>query len=111
MVINGYDYKFLYSVGAYLAIQAAKFPPKPTAGEQAKILFSMALIMSKEYEDAQALHNDCYVKHPLTPEVLKALPVKEFQQLVDEVTAAMADGSERTVEAESSAKKNGAVRQ
>lgn len=110
MVINGYDYKFLYSVGAYLAIQAAKFPSKPTASDQAKVLFSMALIMSKEYEDAHALQNDHYVKHPLTPEVLKSLPLKDFQQLVDEVNAAMADGSERTVEAES-AKKNGAVKQ
>ena len=109
MIINGYDYKFLYSVGAYLAIQGAKFPQKPTTAEQAKVIFGMALIMSKEYEDAQKLYDPGYETHPLTAEILRSLPFREFGKLAAEVDAAMAEGMERTVETDES-KKNGAVK-
>lgn len=110
MVIDGYDYHFLYSVGAFLGFQAAKFPTRPKdATERIKTIFGMAVIMSKEYEDSQKLYDSSYEPHYLRPELIRALTMREFDQLTQEVDAAIKDGQLREVEAEEIKKKDNAT--
>ena len=106
MVIDGYDFKFLYSVGAYLGFQAAKFPQNPKdASERIKTIMGMAVIMSKEYEDSQALYNSNYDPHYLRPEQLRAMTMRDFNALTEEVNKAIEDGQVREVIAEETNKK------
>ena len=100
MLIDGYEYKFLYSVGAFLAFESAKFPKKPSSGEQARIVVSMAAIMSKEYEDAKKLEDPEYRVNYLTVEKIRHMPFKQLEQLSVEVNDAVIAGSLREVEAE-----------
>ena len=107
MIIEGYDYNFLYSVGAYLAIRGAKFPStSKDSVDQIKTIMGMAVIMSKEYEDSQKLYNPEYEPHYLRPEQLRALTMREFDQLSVEVDKAVKDGQIREVEAEEIKKKD-----
>lgn len=111
MIIKGYDYKFLYSIGAYLAITSAKFPEKPVnTTDYIRTIFGMAVIMSKEYEDAKKLDNPDYETHYLTVETVKALPMHQFNQLAEEVNQAVLDGQKREVEAEPIKKKGEKVK-
>jgi len=106
MVIDGYDHKFLYSVGAFLAIQAARFPSLPNdASDRIKTIFGMAVIMSKEYEDSQKLYNPSHEPHYLRPEQIRALTMREFDQLAKEVDEAILAGQVREVEAVEDVKK------
>lgn len=110
MIIDGYDYKFLYSVGAYLGIHAAKFDSaSKDASDQIKTIMGMAVIMSKEYEDSQKLHAPDYEPHYLRPETLRALTMREFNQLHNEVQEAILQGQVREVEAEEVKKKDNAT--
>ena len=109
MIIDGYDYKFLYSVGAFLGISALKPPNSNDAADQIKTMMGMAVLMSKEYEDAQKLYNPDYEPHYLRPETLRALTMGDFKQLTAEVNEAVAAGQVREVEAEEIKKKDSAT--
>ena len=107
MIIDGYDYKFLYTVGAYLGIRAAKFAnDSKDPVEQIKTIIGAAVLMSKEYEDSQKLQDPEYETHYLRPERLRALTMREFDQLTAEVQDAVVAGQVREVEAEEIKKKD-----
>ena len=110
MIIDGYDYHFLYSVGAFLGIRAAKFGGNSKDPvDRIKTIIGMAVLMSKEYEDSQKLQNPEYETHYLRPERLRALTMREFDQLMAEVDDAVAAGQVREVEAEEIKKKDSAT--
>lgn len=110
MIIDGYDYHFLYSVGAFLGIRAAKFGSNSKDPvDRIKTIIGMAVLMSKEYEDSQKLQNPEYETHYLRPERLRALTMREFDQLTAEVNDAIAAGQIREVEAEEIKKKDSAT--
>ena len=101
MVINGYDYHFAYTVGAFCAIADLKLPVPKIMADQCKIIMQMAVIMSKAYEDKQKVEDPSYKVRYLTREEVSALTVNEvINQLSPEVDAAVKIGKYRTVEAE-----------
>lgn len=111
MQINGYDYHFSYTVGAYCAIADLHLTPAKTMAEQCKIITQMAIIMSKAYEDARKVEDPAYVVRYLRPEEVSALSIADvIEVLAPEVDAAVAAGSYRTVEAKEPKNARGAVR-
>lgn len=105
MIIDGYDYKFAYTVGASCDIDDLKFEKPKTAGEQRKMLAHMAVIMAKAYEDRQELEQPGYERHNLTLKQVRALSIPDFDEiLAREVDDAVKVGKVRTVEAAASSK-------
>ena len=103
MTINGYDYHFAYTVGAFCAIADLGLPAPKTLADQCKIGMQMAVIMSKAYEDKQKVDDPTYVVRYLTREEVQSLSIDEvIHQLLPEVDDAVKEGKHRTVEAEPS---------
>lgn len=101
MLINGYDYHFTYTVGAFCDIYDLHLEPAKTLPEQCKVISQMAVVMSKAYEDKKALEEEGYQPRYLTLKEVRALSVNEVvDMLTPEVDGAVADGKYRTVEAE-----------
>ena len=101
MLIDGYDYRFAYTVGAFCAITDLKLPVPKTLADQCKTIMQMAVIMNKAYEDRQKLANPSYTPKYLTRDRLNALDVKDIvNKLSPEVNDAVAEGKYRLVEAE-----------
>lgn len=112
MLIDGYDYKFAYTVGASCDIDDLKFEKPKTIGEQRKMLAHMAVIMSKAYEDKQELEQPGYERHNLTLKQVRALSIPDFDEiLASEVDDAVKIGRVRTVEAAPSKNAKGAEQQ
>lgn len=110
MKIGEYDYHFIYTVGAFCDIADLHLAPPKTVPEQCKTVIQMAVIMSKAYEDKQKLNDPSYEPHYLTLAMARALSVKEvIEELTPEVDGAVKEGSYRTVEAQATKKKTGAV--
>lgn len=105
MVINGYDYKFLYSISAFLALQGAGLPEPKTVTDRIKTVYTMAVLLNKAYEDAQQILNPRHEVNYLEPGLIKTLTLVQFDQLTAEVNEAVRVGKERTVEAEPIKKK------
>ena len=101
MLIDGYDYKFAYTVGASCDIDDFKFGTPKTVGEQRKMLAHMAVIMAKAYEDKQELEHPGYERHDLTLKQVRAMSIPDFDEmLAPEIDNAVKVGKVRTVEAE-----------
>lgn len=111
MQINGYDYHFAYTVGAFCDIADLHLEPAKTFPEQCKTICQMAVVMSKAYEDKKALEEDGYKPRYLTTKEVRALSVNEVADvLTPEIDTAVADGKYRTVEAEPVKNQKGADR-
>lgn len=108
MVINGYDFKFAYTVGAYLALGDLNIDLSRPAGKS-KYMAQMAVIMSKEYEDKMHLENPEYTPRYLTMAEVRAMKPKDFPKLSAEVDEAFRVGNEITVETEPAKKNAGAA--
>lgn len=101
MDINGYDFNFAYTVGAYCDIADLKLGKPRTLADQCKIITQMAVIMSKAYEDKQKVADPAYKVRYLTMQEVRALSIDQVvDELSPEVDAAVAIGQRRTVEAE-----------
>lgn len=102
MNINDYDYKFAYTVGAYCDLMDLHLAPTAkTRSEQYKTIMQMAVIMSKAYEDREALNSSEYKVNYLTMPLLRSQSIQRIvDELAPEVNAAVAEGAFRTVEAE-----------
>lgn len=101
MQINGYDFHFAYTVGAFCDIADLHLEPAKTLPGQCKTICQMAVVMSKAYEDKKTLEDDGYTPRYLTMKEVRALSVNEVaDMLTPEVDQAVADGKYRTVEAE-----------
>lgn len=100
MTINGYDYHFAYTVGAFCAIAELNLPKPKTLADQCKIVIQMAPIMSKAWEDKQKLEDPSYKVRYLTREEVSALSIDDvIHRLSPEVDDAVKEGTFRTVEA------------
>lgn len=103
MTINGYDFHFTYTVGAFCAIADLHLPKPKTRADQCKTIMQMAVIMSKEYEDKKKVEDPSYKVRYLTREEVKALSIGDVEErLAPEVDDAVKEGTRRTVEAEPS---------
>lgn len=103
MIINGKNYDFAYTVGAYLAINDLNLPNK-TQADKIKTTIHSAVIMSKEFENRMKLDDSDYVEDPLTFDIVRTLEPYRLEELVMEVDAAVAAGTTLTVETESKKK-------
>lgn len=112
MLINGYDYHFAYTTGAYCDIYDLHLTPPKTMPEQCKVIAQMAVIMSKAYEDRKKVEDPSYEPRYLTLAEVRTLSVQETVDiLVPEVDGAVAEGKYRTVESEPLKNAEGTVRQ
>lgn len=103
MTINGYDYHFAYTVGAFCAIAELNLPKPKTLADQCKVIIQMAPIMSKAWEDKQKVEDPSYKVRYLTREEVNALSIDDvIHRLMPEVDDAVKEGTHRTVEAEPS---------
>ena len=103
MIINGQEYHFAYTVGAFCTIADMKLEKPKTMADQCKVVMQMAVVMSKAYEDKKKLYDPAYNRRYLTREEVNALSINEvINQLSPEIDAAVKEGSFRTVEAEPS---------
>lgn len=101
MIINGYEFHFAYTVGAFCSIAEMDLPKPKTMSEQCKVIMRMAVIMSKAYEDKQKVEDPAYKARYLTREEVSALSIDEvINQLSPEIDDAVKEGAHRTVEAE-----------
>lgn len=101
MLINGYDFHFAYTTGAYCDIFDLHLAPAKTAAEQCKVISQMAVIMSKAYEDRKKVADPSYVPRYLTLAEVRSLSIQEVVDvLTPEVDGAVAEGKYRTVESE-----------
>lgn len=108
MIINGYNYHFAYTVGAYCDISDLRLDPPKTMPEQCKAVIQMAVIMSKAYEDMQRLADPSYKVRYLGLNEVRALSVKQvIDELTPEIDSAVKEGSYRTVEAQPEKKETG----
>lgn len=111
MQINGYDYHFAYTVGAYCAIAELKLGKPKTMVEQINVISHMAVLMSKGYEDKRKQEDPSYQVRYLTMEEVNLLSVAELLEgLAPEVNAAVEAGSVRTVEAKEPKNAEGAAK-
>ena len=103
MTINGYDYHFAYTVGAFCTIADLNLPKPKTLADQCKVVTQMAVIMSKAYEDKKKVEDPSYQVRYLTREEVGSLSIEDVtRQLMPEVDDAVKEGTHRTVEAEPS---------
>lgn len=103
MTINGYEYHFAYTVGAFCAIADLNLPKPKTLADQCKVITQMAVIMSKAWEDRQRVENLSYQVRYLTREEVNALDIDSvIHRLSPEIDDAVKEGTHRTVEAEPS---------
>ena len=103
MTINGYDYHFAYTVGAFCAIADLNLPKPKTLADQCKVVTQMAVIMSKSYEDKKQVEDPSYQVRYLTRKEVDSLSIDEvIHHLAPEVDDAVKEGTHRTVEAEPS---------
>jgi hypothetical protein len=110
MNINGYDYHFAYTVGAFCDISDLHLERPKTMAEQCKVITQMAVIMSKAYEDMQKLEDPAHEVRYLTLQELRALSVNRIMdELTPEVDSAVKAGAYRTVEAQPEKKATGAA--
>lgn len=101
MIIDGYDYHFAYTVGAYCDIFDLHLNPAKTMAEQVKITGQMAVIMSKAYEDRKKLEDPNYKVNYLTLAQVRGLSINEAVDiLMPEVNEAVKAGAYVSVEAE-----------
>lgn len=101
MIINGHEYHFAYTVGAYCTIADMNFDRPRSKADQCKIIMRMAVIMSKAYEDRKRVEDPSYKVHYLTREEVSALSIEEVvKKLSTEIDEAVRKGKTRTVEAE-----------
>lgn len=100
MIINGYDYHFAYTVGAFCTIADMKLPIVKTVVDQCKVITQMAIVMSKAYEDKAHLEDSGYKVRYLTREEVSALSIEEvIEKLTPEVDEAVAKGKYRQIKA------------
>lgn len=104
MIIAGHDYKFAYTVSAYLALADLEVDQQRNKWLD-RHLIRMALIMSKAYEDRQKLLDPSYEPHYLTQEIIDALSLKDLQMLEIEVMQTYDAERLVTVPAEDSSEK------
>ena len=101
MLIDGYDYHFAYTVGAYCDLSDLHIEPPTTRAAQCKVIIQTALLTAKAYEDRQKCLDPSYKVNYLKMEQLRNLSVNDvFDRLAPEVNAAIEEGKYRTVEAE-----------
>lgn len=101
MTINGYEFHFAYTAGAFCDIAELNLPKPKTLADQCKIIMRMAVIMSKAYEDKQKVDDPTYKVRYLTREEVSALSVDDvIYRLSPEVDEAVKEGTHRSVEAE-----------
>ena len=104
MKINDREVLFAYTTGAHCDFSDWVVTHQDSSGAHAQII--KAVIMHKEY---LAMVGD-KTTPPLTEKEVRALPLYEFKQMLDEIKAAEARDSERTVEvAEGGGKKGKAA--
>lgn len=100
MLIDGYDYHFAYTVGAYCDIADLHLSPAKTLAGECRVITQMAAIMSKAYEDRKRLEDPDHTPRYLTLERLRALSINDIvDQLTPEVNEAVKAGSYVSVEA------------
>lgn len=103
MTINGYDFHFAYTVGAFCTIAELNLPKPKSMADQCRVISQMAVIMSKAYEDKKKVEDPSYTVRYLTREEVNALSIDEvIYQLSPEVDDAVKEGTHRTVEAQPS---------
>lgn len=103
MTINGYDFHFAYTVGAFCMIADLNLPKPKNRADQCKVIMQMAVIMSKAYEDKKKVEDPAYKVRYLTREEVNALSIDDvIERLAPEVDDAVKEGKHRTVEAEPS---------
>lgn len=107
MEIYGREYSFRLTVGA--ACDIAELCPDKQLQNFGKLLqgagFGSATegraaficALSRGEEEARAFETPGYKPEPITPELLRALSLKEFGQALAEATEAFASGLETTV--------------
>lgn len=107
MEINGHEYKFLYSVGAFIEIGDLKLLPPKTKSDQCKITLIMAEILSRAYENAKKINETDYKPAYLTRDILNALPIERVvKELMPEIDSAVAEGQYREIQTEETKGKN-----
>ncbi len=112
MLINGYDYHFAYTTGAYCDIYDLHLAPVKTMPEQCKVITQMAVIMSKAYEDRKKVEDPSYKPRYLTMAEVRSLSIQDtIDKLVPEVDGAVAEGKYRSVESEPVKNAEGTVSQ
>lgn len=97
MVINGYDYKFAYTVGAYLDIAELKIGVPKTKADDDRLYVYSALAMNKGYEDRLKLDNPDYKPQYLTLNMIRSLDYSRMPEIRKEVDEAYAKGGLITV--------------
>lgn len=113
MKIFNYDYGFLLTVGA--SAEIADLCPNgdiEKLGEALDGAYShtlditngMIVAMSRGYEMNKAFENPGYEPHPLTKDVLMALPQSVFAEVEAEAVKAFSASKERAVEVEAKKK-------
>lgn len=111
MEINGYDYKFAYTVGAFCDINDLHLTPPKTLADQCKVVTQMAVIMSKAYEDRQKVNDPSYKTHYLSLEQVRALSPNEIVDILSpEVDSAVKEGSYRSIQTEPIKKAKGTAK-
>lgn len=104
MVINGQEYKFAFTIGAYLSMQDLHVDTKSHMSKIHSVM-QMAVIMNSEYEAREVLNNPKHKRKVLTLGMLRALDAYQLQQLSDEVDEAYLIGNNITVKTEKHKKK------
>ncbi len=106
MLLFGKEYGFLYSVGADQELREladrTSHAEAPGASRTAAVdlLIERLCILSRWYERARKFEDPDYTEAPLTPELLRLLPILTFNALQLEAVDAMARDTKQTVEAE-----------
>lgn len=106
MLLFGKEYGFLYSVGAdqeLRELMERKSRPEASGTNRSAALDLMIerlCILSRWYEKARKFEDASYTEAPLTPELIRLLPVLTFNALQLEAVDAMARDTKQTVEAE-----------
>lgn len=101
MTINGYDFHFAYTVGAFCTIADLNLPKPKTLADQCKVITQMAVVMSKAYEDKARIEDPSRKVRYLTRDEVNALSIEDvIKILTPEINAAVEEGTSRTVEAE-----------
>ena len=105
MFINGHDFKFAYTVEAYLAIADLKMTDSKSVVTNIRNNMRIALIMSAAYEHQQKVLNPEHEINALTLDMLQTLNFGDLKILDEELSEAMKIGNEVSVNLKPSKKK------
>lgn len=98
MIINGREYRFAYTVEAFLALNDLKLGTENTPATNIRNNMVLGVLLSSAYEHRQKVLDPTYEEHPLTKDEISTLTMYQMSELVLEVESAMKAGTEQTVE-------------